>query len=53
MDEYYLERTVSDELNAVREGNGSAGGALASGVNDGFDGAVDLREGYLPVRTWS
>lgn len=44
----HLERTVGNELHAVCEGNGSAGRALASGVDDGLDGSVDLGERHLP-----
>lgn len=44
---YYLEGPVSDELYAVGEGDGSAGGALASGVDDGLDSTVDLRQRHL------
>lgn len=44
----HLEGTVGNELHAVCKGHGTPGGALASRVDDGLDGSVDLGEGDLP-----
>lgn len=41
-EETHLERSVRDQLNAVGQGHGTAGGALPAGVDDGLDGAIDL-----------
>lgn len=43
----HLERTVRDQLYTVSQGNGTPGGALSAGVDDGLDGAVDLGQGNL------
>lgn len=42
-----LQSSVREEGDAVGEGDGSSGVTFAAGVNDGFDGAVDLGEGDL------
>lgn len=43
----HLQGAVGHKLYSVGKGNRSAGGALASGVDNGLDGSVDLREGHL------
>eukprot|EP00960_Hanusia_phi_P023345 689242-Hanusia_phi.AAC.1 len=42
-----LDRALGEERDAVRKGNGASGEPVASSIDDGLDGSVDLGEGNL------